>query len=71
MKGDAVDVVIVTRAQNEELEKQGKLLAGSRAELAGVGYGVSVRTGAPRGPISERRPSWRLLGWLDAALGAR
>ena len=47
MKGDAVDVVIVTRAQNEELEKQGKLLAGSRAELAGVGY-VFVRTGAAR-----------------------
>ena len=48
MKGDAVDVVIVTRAQNEELEKQGKLLAGSRAELAGVGYGVFVRTGAAK-----------------------
>ena len=48
MQGEAVDVVIVTPAQNEELQKQGKLLAGSRAELARVGYGVFVKTGAAR-----------------------
>src|ERR1700741_378463 len=47
-KGDAIDVVIVTPAQNEELEKQGKLIASSRAELAKVGYGVFVKAGAAK-----------------------
>lgn len=51
MKGDAIDVVIVTPAQNEELQKQGKLLAASRAELARVGYSVFVKTGAPKPDI--------------------
>src|SRR4029079_2517641 len=36
MKGEAIDVVIVTPAQNEELQKQGKLLPASQAELARV-----------------------------------
>ena len=40
MNGDAVDAVIVTPAQKEELEKQGKLLAGSGATLARAGYGA-------------------------------
>lgn len=48
MKGDASDVAIVTPAQNEELQKQGKLLAGSRAELAKVGYGAFVKADAAR-----------------------
>ena len=48
MKGEAGDVAIVTSAQNEELQKQGKLLAGSRAELAKVGYSAFVKTGAAR-----------------------
>ncbi len=48
MKGEAADVVIVTPAQNEKLEKEGKLLAGSRAPLAKAGYGVFVKTGAAR-----------------------
>lgn len=48
MKGEAIDVVIVTAAQNEELQKQSKLLAASRAEFARVGYGVFVKTGAAR-----------------------
>jgi molybdate transport system substrate-binding protein len=48
MKGDAADVVIVTREQNEKLQKEGKLLAGSRAELAKAGYSFFVKTGAAR-----------------------
>jgi molybdate transport system substrate-binding protein len=34
IKGEAVDVAIVSGKQNEELQKQGKLLAGSRVEIA-------------------------------------
>lgn len=48
MKGKAADVVIVTDAQNEQLQKQGGLLAGSQAGLARVGYGAFVKTGAAR-----------------------
>lgn len=48
MKGDAADVAIVTPAYNEELEKQGKLLSGSRTALAKVGYGIFVKTEAAR-----------------------
>jgi molybdate transport system substrate-binding protein len=48
MKGKAIDVVIVTPAQNEELQKQTKLVAGSRTELARVGYGVFVKTNAAK-----------------------
>jgi molybdate transport system substrate-binding protein len=48
MKGEAVDVAIVTGAQSEALQKQGKLLAGSQAALAKVGYGTFVRTGATK-----------------------
>src|SRR5215217_9140980 len=42
IKGEANDVAIVSPAQNEQLEKQGKLLAGSRVEIARVGFIVFV-----------------------------
>src|SRR5262245_3436156 len=48
MKGEAADVVIVTGAQNDQLQNQGKLVAGSRAELAKAGYSVFVKAGAER-----------------------
>jgi molybdate transport system substrate-binding protein len=47
-EGDAADVAMVSPAQNEELQKQGKLLAGSRAEIARVGFAVFVKKGAPK-----------------------
>src|SRR3954464_1426861 len=40
INGEAVDVAIVSGKQNEELQKQGKLLAGSRVEIAQVGFTV-------------------------------
>jgi molybdate transport system substrate-binding protein len=52
MKGEAADVVFVSRSQNEELQKQGKLLVGSRAEVA-VGYSAFVKKGAPRPDVSS------------------
>lgn len=44
--GAAGDVVIVTAGGLEELIKQAKVAAGTRADLGKVGVGVAVRTGA-------------------------
>jgi molybdate transport system substrate-binding protein len=52
-KGDDADVAIVSGKQNEELQKQGKLLAGSRVEIAQVGFTVFVRKGAPKPDLSS------------------
>src|ERR1700752_2280492 len=38
VEGEGADVAMVSPAQNDELQKQGKLLAGSRAEIARVGF---------------------------------
>jgi molybdate transport system substrate-binding protein len=48
IKGEAVDVAIVSGKQNEELQKQGKLLAGSRVEIAQVGFTVFIKKGAAK-----------------------
>src|SRR3954447_5512923 len=48
IKGEPIDVPIVSGAQNEELQKQGKLLAGSRVEIAQVGFTVFIKKGAAR-----------------------
>jgi molybdate transport system substrate-binding protein len=53
MKGEAVDVAIVSGNQNEELEKQGKLLAGSRVEIAQVGFTVFIKKGAAKPDLSS------------------
>ena len=47
-KGEAVDVAIVSAKQNEELQNQGKLLAGSRVEIAQVGFTVFVKKGSAK-----------------------
>ena len=47
-KGEVIDVAIVSPAQHEELQKQGKLLAGDRVEIARVGFTVFVKKGAPK-----------------------
>jgi molybdate transport system substrate-binding protein len=52
MKGEG-DVAIVTGAHNDELLKQGKLLAGSRADLAKVGYGVFVKAGGAKPDLAS------------------
>lgn len=53
IKGEAIDVAIVSSKQNEELQKQGKLLAGSRVEIAQVGFTVFVKKGAPKPDLSS------------------
>ena len=51
--GEAVDVAMVSPEQNEDLQKQGKLLAGSRAEIARVGFAVFVKKGAPKPDVGS------------------
>jgi molybdate transport system substrate-binding protein len=53
VEGEAVDVPMVSPQQNEDLQKQGKLLAGSRAEIAKVGFTVFVKKGAPKPDVGS------------------
>jgi molybdate transport system substrate-binding protein len=75
-QGEPADVVIVSGAQIESLEKSGKLVPGSRKDLAKVGIGLFVRTGAPKPDISTVDAFKRALltvksiGYNDPAAGA-
>jgi molybdate transport system substrate-binding protein len=75
-KGEAADVVIVSGLQIETLEKQGKVVSGSRADIAKVGVGIFVRKGAPKPDISSVDAFKRTMlaaksiGWNDPAAGA-
>jgi molybdate transport system substrate-binding protein len=51
LKGDAGDVAILSAPQLEELQKQGKVVAGTRVDVARVGVGVFVRAGATKPDI--------------------
>ncbi len=51
--GDALDVAITTAPSIDDLIKQGKLAPGSRVDVAKVGIGVAVRSGAPKPDISS------------------
>jgi molybdate transport system substrate-binding protein len=51
--GEAADLVILGSNGTEELIKQGKLAAASRADFAKSGIGVAVRAGAPKPDISS------------------
>src|SRR5262245_43542056 len=48
LNGEAADVTIVSDPQIEELQKHGKIVAGSRVDVASVGVGVFVRAGATK-----------------------
>ena len=49
--GEAFDLAIITSAGIEDLAKQGKVDAGSRASIARSGVGIGIRKGAPRPDI--------------------
>jgi molybdate transport system substrate-binding protein len=53
VQSEAVDVAMVSPAQNEELQKQGKLLADNRAEIARVGFAVFVKKGVSKPDVSS------------------
>jgi len=63
-KGEAFDLAILTTAAIDDLIKQGKLAAATRADLARSGAGVAVKKGAPRPDISTTEAFKRAL--LDA-----
>jgi molybdate transport system substrate-binding protein len=70
IKGEDADVAIVSGAQNEELQKQGKLLAGSRVEIARVGYTAFGKKGAPKPDLGSVDALKRtLLAAKSIALG--
>jgi molybdate transport system substrate-binding protein len=70
IRGDAVDVAIVSSKQNEDLQNQGKLLAGSRVEIAQVGFTVFVKKGAPKPDLSSADALTRaLLSATSIAVG--
>jgi molybdate transport system substrate-binding protein len=51
--GETADVVILPVAQIDDLVKQGKLVAGSRTDVAKSGVGIAVRSGAPKIDVSS------------------
>jgi molybdate transport system substrate-binding protein len=51
--GETYDLVIMAGTSLDELIKQGKIVAGSRTDLARSGIGVAVRSGAPRPDIAS------------------
>jgi molybdate transport system substrate-binding protein len=62
--GASADVVICTTSAIDELTHEGKILQGTRADLAVAGIGACVRAGAPRPDISTVAALKRTL--LDA-----
>ncbi len=51
-RGEPVDVLIMVGTALDDLIRQGKVLAGSRVDLARSGIGVVVKAGAPRPDIA-------------------
>jgi molybdate transport system substrate-binding protein len=51
--GEAFDLAVLTPKAVEDLAKEGKFAAGSRANLARVGIGVVVKDGTPKPDISS------------------
>jgi molybdate transport system substrate-binding protein len=61
IKGEVVDVAIVSGKQNEELQKQGKLIEGSRVEIAQVGFTVFIKKGVTKPDLSSADSLKRVL----------
>src|SRR5258708_32727983 len=73
--GEVADVLIASASQISMLEKEAKIVAGSRADIAKVGIGVFVRKGAPKPDISSVDAFKRAMlaaksiRWNDPAAG--
>jgi molybdate transport system substrate-binding protein len=74
--GEVADVVIASGPQVNLLEEQGKVVPGSRADLAKTGIGIFVRKGALKPDIGSVEAFTRTMlaaksiGWNDPAAGA-
>lgn len=51
--GEVFDVAIVPASLLDEASKQGRIVAGTRTEIARVGFGIGVRAGAPKPDVSS------------------
>jgi len=51
-QGEAVDLAVLVNFQADDLIRQGKLIADTRADVMKSGIGVAVRRGAPKPDIS-------------------
>ena len=76
-KGEAADVAIVSGPQIDELQKSGKVVAGSRVDIAKVGVGVFVRKGALQKPDISSADAFKrsmlaakAIDYTDPASGA-
>jgi molybdate transport system substrate-binding protein len=59
--GDTADVVVLSRAGIDALQKQGKIVPGSDVALASSGVGIAVKAGAPKPDISTPEALKRTL----------
>lgn len=60
-RGEPADVVILAASALDDLITQGKVIAGSRVDLARSSIGMAVRAGAPRPDISSVEALTRTL----------
>jgi molybdate transport system substrate-binding protein len=51
--GETYDLVMISSTELDELIRQGKIVSGSRVDMAKSGIGVAVRAGAPKPDISS------------------
>ena len=51
--GEAFDIAVLTPEATADLTKQGKLMAGTNAEIARVGIGFGIKQGAPKPDVSS------------------
>jgi molybdate transport system substrate-binding protein len=61
LSGAPFDVAILTSDVIDDLIKQGKIAAGTRAEIARTGIGIGIRAGAPKPDISTPEALKRTL----------
>jgi molybdate transport system substrate-binding protein len=63
--GETADLIIATTGAIDELTREGKIISGTRTDLASAGIGVCVRKGAARPDIAT------LVAFKQTLLGAR
>jgi molybdate transport system substrate-binding protein len=61
LAGEAADVVVITPEAVDRLAKEGKVVSGSRAEIARSLMGIGMRAGAPRPDIATSEALKRTL----------
>jgi molybdate transport system substrate-binding protein len=75
-KGERADIIILSPAGMDALEKSGSLVAGTRIEMGRAANGFGVRAGAPLPDISTLEAvkstllAARTVGYVDPAVGA-